>query len=150
MDGGDMRRHPDQATLWAWAGGELPWWRAWPVRRHVTRCAACQSSLHEVENLICALSAELPELSRVDVTRAWWRFRDASRHLEGIPPRLSVSLNPKWALVLIGTIGFACVTTWPALFPVREVPPRMITSPRATLAPPVPGIPRSENPIGAL
>ncbi len=152
MDGGDMRRHPNQATLLAWAAGELPWWRTWPVRRHVRGCWACQSSLYETENLICALSAGLPELSRVDVTRAWWRFRDASRHLDSIPPRSSVGLNPKWALVLIGTIGFACVITWPVLFlvrpvlfPVRKVPPRSSTAPPATVAPPGPGIPPSPS-----
>ncbi len=143
MDGGNMRQHPDQVTLLAWAGGELPWWRTWSVRRHVKGCLACQSGLHEMQTLISALSSGLPELSRVDVTRAWWRFRDASRHLDANPERPPVSLNPRWALVLIGTIGFACVTTWPVLFSVRKVPPRVGPSPRLPFAPPVQSIPPS-------
>lgn len=145
MQGGDMPRHPDQATLLTWAGGELPWWRAWLVRRHVLGCVACQGSLHQMETLMSALCNGLPELSRVDVTRAWWRFRDASRHLDTIPPPPSMALSPKWALVLVGTIGFACVTTWPILYPVRHVPPPISTPPRPSVAPPAPVIPPSPS-----
>lgn len=133
MDSANHRRHPDPALLLAWAEGELPWWRAWTVRRHIRRCWTCKAAVHELESVICALPAGLPELSPVEITRAWWRFREASRHLDEAPVSTPVRLNPRWAFILAGTIALACVTTWPLLFPPTPVAPK--ATPGMTIQP---------------
>ena len=126
MDSAD-RRHPDPTLLLAWAEGELPWWRAWTVRRHIRRCWTCKAAVHELESVICALPSALPELPPVELSRAWWRFREASRHLDDAPTHNPARLNPKWALILAGTIALACVTTWPLLFPPTPTTRRQAT-----------------------
>jgi len=58
-------RHPAEALIALFAGGDLGRWERWRVARHVARCAECQ---HEVQALRGAgtqlreLAAEMPEL----------------------------------------------------------------------------------------
>jgi hypothetical protein len=35
-------KHPDEATLALYAGGDLPLWRRWLVAWHVRRCESCR------------------------------------------------------------------------------------------------------------
>jgi hypothetical protein len=58
-------RHPAEAQIALFAGGDLGRWERWRVARHLARCAECQ---HEVQALRGAgvqlreLAAEMPEL----------------------------------------------------------------------------------------
>jgi hypothetical protein len=58
-------RHPEEAQIALFAGGDLGRWERWRVARHVAHCAECE---HEVQALRGAgsqlreLAAEMPEL----------------------------------------------------------------------------------------
>jgi len=60
-----MSRHPSEASLALYAGGELSRWRRWRIERHVAVCAECRrdvsafSALREDTRDL----AELPEVS---------------------------------------------------------------------------------------
>ncbi len=138
--------HPGKAALLAWSEGEIPWWRAWSawrIGRHVSSCWQCRGEISEMEAIICAVSLDiqdLPEPTRVDIARAWWRLREATRQLEATPaPKRLRLLRPGWALgaaVLVATVGLAFVTTstWQLLFPPPASEKPRPTAPRAPIA----------------
>ena len=60
-----MTKHPNEAMLALFAGGDLGTWRRWRVERHVASCAACRQEVAEFSELHAALPAmvEPPEIS---------------------------------------------------------------------------------------
>ena len=60
-----MTKHPSEAVLALFAGGDLGTWRRWRVERHVASCAACRQEVAEFSELRAAVPAmmEPPEIS---------------------------------------------------------------------------------------
>ena len=60
-----MSKHPSEANLALFAGGELSLWRRWGVKRHVAECAACRDAVDEFLALREQASgmAELPDVA---------------------------------------------------------------------------------------
>jgi hypothetical protein len=57
-------RHPNQAQLALFAGGDLGLWDRWRVGRHVSGCSGCSSeveAVHEAAKQVRGIAAELPE-----------------------------------------------------------------------------------------
>ncbi|MDZ4796603.1 MAG: hypothetical protein SGI92_00465 [Bryobacteraceae bacterium] len=156
-------KHPDKSTLLAWAEGELPWWRALLVRRHVQSCWHCRADVSALEAMFAAVSVnvgQMPEPSKVDVTRAWWRFQDAVRERYPDPARASAGalrLNgPRViaASALLATVALAYVANSPLFRRDTETPvaatkntvrreftppaPRLRPEPHTSLTPPAP------------
>lgn len=111
--------HPGKPALLAWAEGELPWWRAWIIGRHVRSCWQCKGQVRELEDLVCAVTLgieQLPEPSRLDTAKALWRFRQACLELEDAPRPQRFRLSPAWtaaASLILATVGLAYVANWP-------------------------------------
>lgn len=78
-------RHYEEEALLAWLDGEAGVWLRWRVERHMRRCWSCRKRAAELEETIQALrregEAETPE-SRLEVSRAKWRFLEAARAYE--------------------------------------------------------------------
>jgi hypothetical protein len=135
--------HPGKSTLMAWSEGELSWWRGWLVRRHVRSCWQCKGQIGELESIICAVSThidQIPDPSRVDTTKAYWRFREACLELDAPPLKRRLSLKPAWviaAVVVLATAGLAYVTTWPIFFKDVPKPPASIPRQVRNQPPPV-------------
>jgi hypothetical protein len=58
-------RHPEQAQIALFIGGDLGRWERWRVGRHVVHCAECRQevqALRDSRNQLRELSAGLPEL----------------------------------------------------------------------------------------
>lgn len=58
-------KHPNQATLALYAGGDLVAFRRWLTARHLAHCAVCREEVagfHEMRGLLPEL-AELPDIS---------------------------------------------------------------------------------------
>lgn len=60
-----MSRHPSEASLALYAGGELSRWRRWRIERHVATCAECRRDVSDFSSLRAETQAlaELPEVS---------------------------------------------------------------------------------------
>jgi anti-sigma factor RsiW len=60
-----MTKHPSEAELALFAGGDLGTWQRWRVERHVRACAACRREVSEFSELRAAVPGmmELPEIS---------------------------------------------------------------------------------------
>ena len=60
-----MTKHPSEAVLALFAGGDLGTWQRWRVERHVASCAACRLEVAEFSELRAAVPAmmEPPEIS---------------------------------------------------------------------------------------
>ncbi len=60
-----MSKHPSEANLALFAGGELSRWRRWSVERHVDECAACRTVISEFAALREQTRgmAELPDVA---------------------------------------------------------------------------------------
>ena len=60
-----MSRHPSEASLALYAGGELNRWRRWRIERHVAACAECRRDISAFSALRAETRAmaELPEVS---------------------------------------------------------------------------------------
>lgn len=60
-----MSRHPGEAGLALYAGGELGRWRRWHIERHLVSCAECRRDVSDFSALRAETRAlsELPELS---------------------------------------------------------------------------------------
>ncbi len=60
-----MTKHPNEAVLALFAGGDLGAWQRWRVERHVASCAACRQEVAEFSELRTAAPAmmEPPEIS---------------------------------------------------------------------------------------
>lgn len=60
-----MRKHPSEANLALFAGGELGRWTRWSVERHVGICEECRREVSDFSALRAeaAVLAELPDLS---------------------------------------------------------------------------------------
>jgi hypothetical protein len=109
--------HVDKPTLLAWSEGELSWWRSRVVGRHVRSCWQCKAQARELEALICAAGlsvAGLPEPSRMDTAKAYWRFREACRQIDQAPQPRRIRVWSAWriaAAAVLATAGLAYVTT---------------------------------------
>jgi anti-sigma factor RsiW len=59
-----MTKHPSEANLALYAGGELSRWRRWSVERHVAECAACRDAIAQFSALReqTRAMAELPDV----------------------------------------------------------------------------------------
>ena len=59
-----MSKHPSDANLALFAGGELSRWGRWSVERHMGRCGACQNAISEFSTLQeqAREMAELPDV----------------------------------------------------------------------------------------
>jgi hypothetical protein len=58
-------KHPAQAQLALFAGGDLGRWERWRTRQHVARCTECRQevqALREAGSQLRELAAEMPEL----------------------------------------------------------------------------------------
>jgi len=56
--------HPSEADLALLSGGDLGYWQAWLVRRHVGHCDQCKAALHAFEKTregVRELAAEMPK-----------------------------------------------------------------------------------------
>ncbi|MFN0104488.1 MAG: hypothetical protein ACKV2U_20675 [Bryobacteraceae bacterium] len=56
-------KHPSIENLALYAGGELPWWTRWTVRRHVNACTQCQAEIalfQEAAGAVCVETGEMP------------------------------------------------------------------------------------------
>ena len=145
-------RHPGKDMLLAWAEGELSWWRSRMVASHVRSCWQCKGQISQLEAVISAVGlavSELPEPSRVDTAKAYWRFREACRNIEPAVHNSGVRLRTAWvagAAAILATAGLAYVTVQqrffapvvkesvpiiPARTPrkVEETPPTRVTHP---------------------
>ena len=49
--GADVSKHPSEANLALFGGGELSGWQRWSVERHVDGCAACRGTISEFSAL---------------------------------------------------------------------------------------------------
>ena len=60
-----MTKHPSEASLALFAGGELGRWRRWSLERHVAACAECRRDISDFSTLRAEASqmAELPGIS---------------------------------------------------------------------------------------
>ena len=60
-----MSRHPSEASLALYVGGELSRWRRWRIERHVAVCAECRRDVSAFSALRAETRdlAELPEVS---------------------------------------------------------------------------------------
>ena len=60
-----MRKHPSEANLALFAGGELNRWTRWSVERHVAICDGCRRDISDFSALRAdsAVLAELPEVA---------------------------------------------------------------------------------------
>ena len=60
-----MTRHPSEASLALFAGGELGRWRRWKMERHLEDCAECRREVSEFSALRAGTAAlnELPEVA---------------------------------------------------------------------------------------
>ena len=58
-----MRKHPSEANLALFAGGELNRWTRWSVERHIAICDGCRRDISDFSALRAdsAVLAELPE-----------------------------------------------------------------------------------------
>lgn len=154
-----MRRspHPPEEVLLAWSEGELSWWGRLRVSRHVRSCWPCRLKVRKWEQIACRVAAgfdELPEPTRVDTAKAWWRFQQACQGMESAPPRRSWRLGPAWvtaAASVIGAAGVAVVTIQsPLLHEAKKPAPavRPATAPKlqapSFVLPPPPVRPQPE------
>jgi len=56
--------HPSEIQLALFAGGDLGAWQRWQVRRHVSRCSACENQVHSLKAAsaqVREVTAELPK-----------------------------------------------------------------------------------------
>lgn len=136
-------QHPSAASLLAWAEGELPWWRQLAVSRHVRSCWQCRASARHWEETVCAVTSglrDLPEPSRAETAKAYWRFLEASRGIRPSSARRLWRLGPAWvaaAASVIAAAGVAVVTIQTPLFH-RQAVPAPLSRPSRPLTPPAP------------
>jgi anti-sigma factor RsiW len=60
-----MMKHPDEASLALFAGGELSLWRRWSIERHIANCDECRRDVSDfaaVREQISVLG-DVPEIS---------------------------------------------------------------------------------------
>lgn len=53
-----MRRHPTEADLALFAGGDLPWWRRLRLALHSRRCALCRIEVEQFREAMASLREE--------------------------------------------------------------------------------------------
>jgi hypothetical protein len=60
-----MRKHPSEANIALYAGGEMSRWMRWKVERHVEMCEECRRDISEFSALRAQASvlADLPEVA---------------------------------------------------------------------------------------
>lgn len=60
-----MRKHPSEANLALYAGGDVGRWRRWTIARHIAACAECRREVSDFSALRAEarLLAELPEMA---------------------------------------------------------------------------------------
>ena len=60
-----MTKHPNEAVLALFAGGDLGTWQQWRIERHVASCVACRHEVSEFSELRVAVPAmaQPPEIS---------------------------------------------------------------------------------------
>jgi hypothetical protein len=155
----ELRRspHPSEEMLLAWSEGELSWWRARLVSRHIRSCWSCRLKARKWEELACRVAAgldELPEPTRVDTAKAWWRFQQACAGIESAPARRAWRVGPAWvtaAASVIAAAGVAVVTIQRPLLDepnkpasaTRRAPAPKLQTPSFVL-PPAPARPQAE------
>ncbi len=128
--------HPKEELLALSAGGDLPMWSAWQVRRHLRSCAACRETLEAYANLRVGLSALPAPEPPVNL---------AASILAGIP-RFS---DPAPRFSLFGRLAFGGLAATAALaaagvLAVLVMPHQQTSLPslvRARVAPPTPSSP---------
>jgi hypothetical protein len=54
----NQHQHPDLADLALFAGRDLPFWKQWQVRRHVSNCPACSAEVASFRNVASQPIAE--------------------------------------------------------------------------------------------
>src|SRR5579863_10382828 len=61
----DMRKHPSEANLALFAGGELNRWTRWNIERHVAVCDECRRDISDFSDLRTesTVLADLPEVA---------------------------------------------------------------------------------------
>ncbi len=150
--------HPTEEALLAWAEGEMSWWRALLVSRHIRSCWSCRLKARKWEELACRVTAGLDELAeptRVDTAKAWWRFQQACAGIESAPARRAWRFGPAWvtaAASVIAAAGVAVVTIQsPLLDEVKKPAPAARRAPGPKLQtpsfvlPPAAARPRPES-----
>lgn len=110
-------KHPSEADLALFAGGELPWWRRWLVARHRDRCERCRheaAAFGEDVRLAREAGAELPAELHWDRLAAEMKANiqvglaaGECVTAAGAPPRLS------WrAAVALASLTLAVISGW--------------------------------------
>jgi anti-sigma factor RsiW len=71
-----MMKHPSEAVLALFAGGELGNWRRWSVRRHVAACPECRREVSDFSALREEVSAmsQLPDISSHQPNISWTKM----------------------------------------------------------------------------
>ena len=74
-----MRKHPSEANLALYAGGDLPGWRRWSIERHIAACHECRRNVSDfsalrteavLQTLLVFLGFNVAWLLLLDDTRA--------------------------------------------------------------------------------
>jgi hypothetical protein len=115
-------QHPQAVQLLAFSDGELRFWQAWRVRRHVEGCWQCRGVIAGFDSAMRAVSEELAPLdvAPVDLAKAKWKFRAAVAEIElEVPVRRRfpwpvLGLAAGLAVVAIGLLGLRTAPDSPA------------------------------------
>jgi hypothetical protein len=107
--------HPKEELLALSAGGDLPLWSAWLVRRHLRSCTACRETREAYANLRVGLSA-LPA-PEPPMHLAATILSGVPRHSEPAPARFAL-FGPLAATAALAAAGVLAVL----MLPLRHAP----------------------------
>lgn len=111
---GPFQRHPSEASLALFAGGDLGWFRSLLVSRHLPRCARCRSTVAAYARLRSTL-AEKPSVPPIDYGALARRVR-ASAAAEGAASRPAPPWDWRWK-ASAGMAAIAAVCAFVLLAP---------------------------------
>jgi hypothetical protein len=102
--------HPKEGLLALSAGGDLPLWSAWRVRRHLRSCAACRETQGAYANLRVGLSALPAPEPPVNLSAAI--LANGPRYSEPAPARFAL-FGPLAATAALAAAGVLAVLVMP-------------------------------------
>ena len=124
-------KHPNEEMLALSAGGDLPFWSAWQVGRHLRSCATCRETRDAYANLRVGLSA-LPAPEPPAGLPASILAR-VPRHGQPVPARFAPfgAWAAATALAAVAVLSVLVLPVQPAPAPIRAiaVPPQIKPSP---------------------
>src|ERR1035438_3606526 len=139
-------KHPEEELLALSAGGDLPLWSAWRVRRHVRSCAACRETVQAYANLRVGLSA-LPA-PEPPMNLAASILAGVPRYSDPAPARFGL-FGPLAATAALAAAGVLAVLVMPLQQAPPPAPPAAKMGPPSTkpaLLPPAPEVQPAASP----